>query len=346
MKLNKVKVFLCIFVICLIIIGIIFLKQTINNKNPHESSQEKDEIIEKDIIPPKIELNGNSEESLVCGEKYIEKGAVATDDKDGDITTNIKTKSNLDTNIAGEYEIKYCVSDSSGNKSEKVRKIKVYNELSKEGLPVLMYHFFYDKNERKAPDGNWIEINDFEEQIKYLSENNYYFPTWDEVEKYIDGTKKLPEKSIVLTVDDGDASFFDLAVPILQKYNVTATSFVITEWYGWRAENKEKNVNYQSHSNNMHQAGAGGKGVLLSWSKDKIIQDAKTSSEILGGATVFCYPFGQYNDESKKEIKESGYKLAFTTNSGRVKPKMVKFELPRVRIDGKTSMKEFINKIK
>lgn len=346
MKLNKVKVILCIFIICSIIIAVVFFKQNINNKNFYGDNQEKNETMEKDIMPPKIVLNGNSEEYLVCGEKYIEKGAIATDDKDGDLTNYIEIESNLNTNVAGAYEIKYSVSDSSKNKTEEIRKIRVYNELGQEGLPVLMYHFFYNKNERKAPDGNWIEINDFEEQIKYLSENNYYFPTWEEVEKYIDGIKKLPEKSIVLTVDDGDASFFDLAVPVLQKYNVTATSFVITEWYGWRAKNKEKNVNYQSHSNNMHQAGADRKGVLLSWSKDKIIQDAKTSSEILGGATVFCYPFGQYNDESKKEIKESGYKLAFTTNAGRVKPKMGKFELPRVRIDGKTSMKVFMNKIK
>ena len=46
--------------------------------------------------------------------------------------------------------------------------------MSDSGLPVLMYHFFYDKNKREPQDGNWIEINDFETQMKYLSENDFY----------------------------------------------------------------------------------------------------------------------------------------------------------------------------
>ena len=79
--------------------------------------------------------------------------------------------------------------------------------------------------------------------------------------------------------------------------------------------------------------------------KDKIIQDAKTSSEILGGATVFCYPFGQYNDLDIKVLKENGYKLAFTTKGGRVKKGSSKYELPRVRISGNTGMTEFKKKV-
>ena len=158
-------------------------------------------------------------------------------------------------------------------KTELEKRLKNGKYLSDNGLPVLMYHFFYDKNEREAQDGNWIEISDFEAQMKYLSENDFYFPTWDEVENYIDGKTELPEKSVVITVDDGDPSFFELGVPIIQKYNVQATSFVVAYWYGDVAQNKEKNISYQSHSYDMHKAGSNGKGVMLSWDYERMEYD-------------------------------------------------------------------------
>ena len=84
------------------------------------------------------------------------------------------------------------------------QKLQTGKKLSEDGLPVLMYHFFYDKSKDSGKDGNWIEISNFEEQMKYLAENDFYFPTWEQVENYIDGKQELPEKSIVITVDDGD----------------------------------------------------------------------------------------------------------------------------------------------
>ena len=241
-----------------------------------------------------------------------------------------------------EIEIK---KENKSEKTELEKRLESGKFLSDEGLPVLMYHFFYDKNEREPQDGNWIEINDFEQQMKYLSENDYYFPTWEEVEDYIDGKTELPEKSVVITVDDGDPSFFELGVPIIQKYNVQATSFVVAYWYGDVAQNKEKNISYQSHSYDMHKAGSNGKGVMLSWSYEKMVEDLKTSQEVLGGANIFCYPFGQYNELDKKALKDTEFKLAFTTQGGRVKKGASKYELPRVRISGTTSLESFIKKV-
>ena len=208
-----------------------------------------------------------------------------------------------------------------------------------------MYHFFYDKSKDSGKDGNWIEISNFEEQMKYLAENDFYFPTWEQVENYIDGKQELPEKSIVITVDDGDPSFFELAVPIIQKYKIPTTSFVITYWYGNRANDKQDYVSYQSHSYDMHKAGSNGKGVMLSWDYDKIKDDILLSRDVLGGANIFCYPFGQYNDLDIKVLKENGYRLAFTTKGGKVKKGSSKYELPRVRISGNTGIEEFKKKV-
>ena len=219
-------------------------------------------------------------------------------------------------------------------------KKEIVNEL-KDGLPVLMYHFFYDNVTYWPEDTNWLYINDFEEHLKYLTENDFYFPTWEEVEEYIDGTAKLPEKSVVITVDDGDASFFDLAVPMLQKYKVPATIFVITEWYGWRYDKDMAYVNFQSHSHSMHEAGANGKGRIVNWSKEEILEDIEKNRNEIGYATVFCYPFGHYNDTAIEALKEAGFKLAFTIEGGRVYPGDNKFALPRVRVTAGNSLNYF-----
>lgn len=248
---------------------------------------------------------------------------------DGELTENI---------VIGNKTV-----DTIQNQSNSENKIST--EKLKNGLPVLMYHFFYDKNQGTGQDNNWMEISDFEAQIKYLSDNNFYFPTWEEVEKYIDGKIDLPEKSIVITVDDGDDSFFELAVPVIQKYNARATSFVITSWYGYRAGNKQANISYQSHSDCMHEGASNGKGVMLSWSYDKIMADVKQSSQTLGGSTVFCYPFGQYNELDKQVLKDAGYKLAFTTEGGRVYQGSDKYALPRVRMSRGVSLSSFASMV-
>jgi hypothetical protein len=75
----------------------------------------------------------------------------------------------------------------------------------------------------------------------YLTDEGYSFPTWDEVRRYIDGEIDLPEKSVVLTFDDGTEGFRKYGVPLLNKYKVPATTFIIVSKNGnkW-ADNKDK----------------------------------------------------------------------------------------------------------
>ena len=330
--------------------GEYIIKYTVANKKGKNETTVERRVLVKDNIAPTIELKGEDTIKLFVGDKYEEKGASANDNIDGDLTSNIEIIGSVDTSKPENYEIEYKIKDSAGNQATAKRKVivsekkKIATTSSKSGLPVLMYHFFYDKNVSSGKDNNYMEISDFENQIKYLTDNNFYFPTWQEVEDYIDGKISLPDKSVVITVDDGDDSFFELAVPIIQKYNAKATSFVITSWYGYRANNKQVNISYQSHSDCMHE-GANGKGVMLSWSYDKILEDVKQSSQTLGGSTVFCYPFGHYNDLDKRVLKDAGYRLAFTTEGGRVYKGSDKFALPRVRMSKGVSLSTFASMV-
>lgn len=79
----------------------------------------------KDNTKPDILLVGEKEISIKVGEKYNEQGATATDNVDGDITSQIKITGNVNVNIPGKYTLVYSVSDAAGNKNEAKRIISV-----------------------------------------------------------------------------------------------------------------------------------------------------------------------------------------------------------------------------
>lgn len=254
-------------------------------------------------------------------------------------TSQLQNSENIQTNTEPEI-----------SEVEKInQQRKTCSEITTErNIPVLMYHFFYDEQAGEtAQDNNYMEIHDFEEQVKYLAENNYYVPSWDELEDFVNGKIGLPEKSVIITVDDGDESFFRLAVPVLEKYNFYATSFLITSWYPDRPETYTSEViDYQSHSDNMHRAGSDGKGAILTIDYDAGCNDLNQSKRITGDqCKVFCYPFGHYNDRAIQMLKDCGFTMAFTVEGGYVTPGMDLYKLPRVRMSKGISLNSFIAKI-
>ena len=82
-------------------------------------------ILGDDNVKPVITLNGGNV-SIEKGKKYIDKGATATDDRDGDLTSEIVTKSDVNTDAVGTYSVIYKVSDAAGNKARKIRTVKVF----------------------------------------------------------------------------------------------------------------------------------------------------------------------------------------------------------------------------
>lgn len=294
-----------------------------------------------DEIKPEINLVGPDKIYLLLNKEYKEYGYKATDNYDNEVSVSVEGK--VDNTKVGTYNLKYVARDASGNTSEVVRTIEVVDHSIASDLPVLMYHFFYIDGER--PDGNYVHRDEFDKQLKYLVDNNYYFPTWDEVNDYMDGIIALPEKSIVLTFDDGSPSFYDIAYEVAKKYNVPVTAFIITSWGA--PNNKDfPLIRFQSHSHDMHQGGCSGQGhggLFQCWDYDLALADAIKSKEIANDAIVFCYPFGDVNDREVEILIKAGYKMAFTTEWGRIRPGMDKMRLPRIRISGWSSFDYFVD---
>ena len=80
-------------------------------------------ILAPDTTPPTITLNGASYIEITKGTAYIEAGATALDDRDGNITVVIN--GNININSVGTYTITYTATDRAGNIATKTRTVKV-----------------------------------------------------------------------------------------------------------------------------------------------------------------------------------------------------------------------------
>jgi hypothetical protein len=75
---------------------------------------------DKDTTPPEIKLKGTPTIYVCNGDIYNDEGATATDESDGDISSEIEVTNLVDSNINGTYYVKYNVSDHAGNKATEV----------------------------------------------------------------------------------------------------------------------------------------------------------------------------------------------------------------------------------
>lgn len=209
-------------------------------------------------------------------------------------------------------------------------------------VPILMYHQFTTKPEGEKGwlKANFDYIGDFENNMAYLSSQKFYLPTWDELNAFIDGKLYLPHRSAIVTDDDADPTWEDLAVPIVTKYKVLTTSFVITKYR--QAPSPSVYVLQRSHTNDMHSAGANGKGKMVNFTVPQIVADLDTSVQILGGVKeVLAYPFGHYNATAEEGLREAGFQMAVTTQGGYVHAGSTKLELPRERMSYGMTMTQF-----
>lgn len=91
--------------------------------------------VENDVTPPELTLNGASTVRVALDGEYVELGATATDDVDGEIT-DITISGSVDVNTAGDYTITYSATDSSNNTGTVERTVTVYEPVVSTNLIV------------------------------------------------------------------------------------------------------------------------------------------------------------------------------------------------------------------
>ncbi len=343
-RLNYQKLILCIIALILFISGLVMIF-SVAIKQASAVPEEKNDI--------EITLSGEDTIYLYKNEEYVESGFSAKDSDGNGLTDKVVVDNNIDITKSGEYEVKYSIDNTTKTRKVIVKEASLLlnGEKSNNSLAVLMYHYFYDEAKGETgKNANWMEISKFEDQLSYLKENNYYYPTWQEVADFVDGKIDLPENSVVITMDDGHKSVYNLAIPLLDEYNIPATAFIITKSFDTANVEKYKNstINFESHTNNMHRGGGtiGHGGIFTALSIEESTADLKTSIEKLGGNSgALAYPYGDCTERTMKAAEQAGFKVAFTTVNKKVKPGMNKFELPRVRMYSDITLNGFKNSI-
>src|SRR4029077_56911 len=122
---------------------------------------------------------------------------------------------------------------------------------------VLCYHRFEDK----PKDSLAIKPADFEAQMQALKDNGVAVIPMADFLAWRRGEKSIPEKSAVVSIDDGYISGYSVAWPVLKKFGYPFTMFIYTDYVkggpksggqsiSWQqlAEMRDAGVDIQSHT--------------------------------------------------------------------------------------------------
>lgn len=207
----------------------------------------------------------------------------------------------------------------------------------------------------------FIQIKDFEKQMQYLIDTNTYFMSVSDMIAYYNGELELPENSIFLTFDDAFQSVYHYAYPILKKYNITATMFVVSGWLHDQPSPFDPSISkvmskpeldiihdvfeFCNHTDVLHER-EGSKGIIQITDKQTLLRDLEVCSQYVDYPQVFAYPFGFYDTNVIDHFKTSDIEFAFTTSSGKNHRDEERFELKRNIVSYKITQQEFIDLLK
>lgn len=216
--------------------------------------------------------------------------------------------------------------------------ISVFKDESREVL-ILMYH---QVSENSSLWGDYvIPASLLKEDFEYLKNNNYTPIKIKDILDFTKGTKKLPEKAVVITFDDGQRSFLTKVVPLLKEYNYPAVVNIVGALTDLYTENGETNDKYAylnwndiktlsqnplveigHHSYNFHSLGyRRGMGKIYGESNSAYSEIIKTDIEKLNEKLlsnigerpyILAYPYGIRNDTLLEIAKDENFPVTLS----------------------------------
>jgi peptidoglycan/xylan/chitin deacetylase (PgdA/CDA1 family) len=220
-------------------------------------------------------------------------------------------------------------------------------------VPILAYHNF----DPSVPGEMTLSPARFEEQLIWLKENGYTVIPLKELVSYLQGkTSSIPEKSVVITADDGRLSVYKYMWPLARKYNVPITLFIYPTsisnasyamtWAQLKELQETGLFDIQGHTYwhpNFKQ-----EKKRLSQSEYQKLVDAQlvSSKKIIDkklgtDITLLAWPFGIYDDYLGQEASKAGYVMAFSIDGRPAKKSEAAMSQPRYMIVAGQSMKTF-----
>ncbi len=201
--------------------------------------------------------------------------------------------------------------------------------ISKNGyqvIPVLTYHRF----EEKCSSNLCLPEDIFEQQMKYLKDNGYHSVTPEDLLAFLEYRQALPAKSVMITMDDGFRSVYNIAFPVMKEYGFSATLFIYTDYVGvsgsaitWDQLREMKTAGFSigshtiSHSNLTKKEDGESDQDYLARIKKELDESKAIIDKKLGQDTIIlAYPFGSCDQRVIEYTKQAGYKMAMTVKRG------------------------------
>jgi len=204
-------------------------------------------------------------------------------------------------------------------------------------LIVLTYHRIRD--DHKESDIT-VPVDFFDRQLIFLKAH-YQIVSLDHLLQYRDGLKELDSDAVSITFDDGYQDNYLKGFPLLKKYNIPATIFLVNQWIN---ENEEFLTFEQIKEMGDHNIVFGSHTLshpILSEINEKAayheIYDSKFELERKLKCEIhyFAYPKGKakhINESNIASVKQAGYKASFTTENGLIDQVSDKCRLKRLGI--------------
>lgn len=193
-------------------------------------------------------------------------------------------------------------------------------------VPILTYHRFADECESPL----CMPTRVFKEQIRYLKENGYHAIAPEDLLAFLEYRQPLPRKSVLITIDDGYRSTYDIAYPALRENGFTATLFIYTELIDvapialtWSQLLEMKRSGFAIGSHTVYHSDL----TQPKEGESKADYTARVEKELFGSKQMIdrklnqdtwllAYPYGNYDPRVVAVSKQAGYKVAMSVKRG------------------------------
>ena len=193
-------------------------------------------------------------------------------------------------------------------------------------VPILCYHHFAEACNSPL----CVTADHFDEQMRYLKSHGYHTITLSDMLGFLHYEKTIPQKAVVVTIDDGYRSAYQIAYPILRKYGFVASLFVYTDFVGscknavtWDQLREMKSHGFDigshtlSHCNLIQKKEDEKASDFLSRITKELRESKTLIDENLDQDTFsIAFPYGYYNAKVLAICDKTGYKLGFTVKRG------------------------------
>lgn len=200
-------------------------------------------------------------------------------------------------------------------------------------IKVLMYHRIVETSSSDKMHPWWVSIRDFRQQLELLDRWGFTAITLNDYRLFLNDRLNLPRKPVVITFDDGYEDTYRVAYPTLEEFGMKAVFFVLGErkvkTNYWDVKHGVPEVRLMSgqqiielHENGYEIGSHSMSHVRLPFvSEDKAWEEISHSRmllEILLNAPVlsFSYPYGLSNKSTERMVKDAGFQIACSGQSG------------------------------